>query len=58
MIHEERVGQISVELIILLAAVVAVALVLVTQLQKTGAKGAQALEDKSDDIFKKISEIK
>ncbi len=53
---EER-AQISVELIIVLAAVIAVAIVLVSQLQKTAEKGAKSLGDKSDDVFKQIDKI-
>lgn len=56
-ISEERKGQISVELIIVLAAVVALVLLLVTQLQKTSSEGAKVIEKKSDDIFKKIGDI-
>ncbi len=55
-ILEER-GQISVELIIVLAAVVAIVLILVSQLQKTTTKGAKAISQKTDDIFKEISDI-
>jgi len=54
----EKKAQVSVELIVLLAAVVAVALILVTQLQKTGTKGADAIEKKTEKIFDEISDIK
>ncbi len=54
----ENSAQISIELIIVLAAVVALVLLLVTQLQKTGSKGAKVIAEKSDDIFEKISDIK
>lgn len=54
---EER-AQISVELIIVLAAVVAVVLVLVSQLQATSTEGSKKLEETSDDIFAKIDDIK
>jgi len=55
--HKEKRAQISIELIIVLAAVVAIVLLLVTQLQKTGTKGAKVIGEKSDEIFKKISDI-
>ncbi|MBU1120443.1 MAG: class III signal peptide-containing protein [archaeon] len=55
---KENKAQISVELIILLAAVVAVALILITQLQKTGTKGTKLIAEKSDKLFDKISDIK
>ncbi len=54
---EER-AQISVELIIVLAAVVAIVLILVSQLQQTGTKGAEKIKQKTDDIFDEIDKIK
>jgi len=53
---EER-AQISVELIIVLAAVVAVVLVLVNQMQATSEAGAQKLEKEAGEVFKKIDDI-
>jgi len=53
---DER-GQISVELIIVLAAVVAMVLLLVSQLQETGSEGAKVINKKTGEIFKKIDEI-
>ncbi|MDD4250678.1 MAG: hypothetical protein PHX27_00620 [Candidatus ainarchaeum sp.] len=53
----EEKAQISVELIIVLAAVVAVVLVLVSQLQATSSQGAQKLEKTAGDVFKKIDDI-
>lgn len=50
--------QISVELIILLAAVVAIVLILVSQLQETGTKGAEKIKQKTEDIFSEIDKIK
>ena len=50
-------AQVSVEMILVLAALVAVALVLVSQLQKTGVKAAEKLEAKADGIFDKIDDI-
>ncbi len=54
----EDKAQISVELIIVLAAVVAVVLILVSQLQATSEEGSKKLEETSDSIFKKIDDIK
>lgn len=54
----ENRAQISVELIILLAAVVAIVLILVSQLQETGTKGAEKIKQKTDDIFAEIDKIK
>ena len=54
----EEKAQVSIELIIVLAAVVAIVLVLVSQLQKTSASGAKRIDDKTKDILDKIDEIK
>jgi uncharacterized protein (UPF0333 family) len=53
----EQKAQISVELIIVLAAIVAIVLVIVSQLQKTAEEGTKVIADKTEDIFKKIDEI-
>ncbi len=50
-------AQISVELIIVFAAIVAIVMILVAQLQKTTEKGTKVIEDKSEDIFKEIEKI-
>ena len=50
-------AQISVELIIVLAAVVALVLLLVSQLQQTSEEGAKVIEKKSKEIFKEIENI-
>jgi uncharacterized protein (UPF0333 family) len=57
-LFNESKAQISVELIIVLAAVVAVVLILVSQLQATSEEGSKKLEETSDSIFKKIDDIK
>lgn len=54
---EGQRAQVSIEMIIVLAALVAIALLLVSQLQKTAEKGAQAIDKKADSIFKEIEEI-
>jgi competence protein ComGC len=53
----ERRAQISVELIIILAAVVALVLLLVSQLQQTSSEGTKAIEEKSKKIFEEIDKI-
>jgi uncharacterized protein (UPF0333 family) len=57
-VFSEAKAQISVELIIVLAAVVALVLVLVSQLQATGTKGAAKINEKTEDIFSEIDKIK
>ena len=53
---EER-AQISIELIIVLAAVVALVLLFVSQLRETSAEGSRVIEEKSSKIFKEIEKI-
>ncbi|HLC78879.1 MAG TPA: hypothetical protein VJG83_00475 [archaeon] len=53
---DER-AQISIEMIVVLAAVVAIVLLLVSQLQKTAEKGAKVFDKKSESIFEQIEEI-
>lgn len=53
-----RRAQISVELIIIMAAVVALVLMLVSQLQSTGADAKERIEDKAKEVFDKIDDIK
>lgn len=50
-------AQISIELIIVLAAVVALVLLFVSQLRETSAEGAKVIEEKSSKIFKEIEKI-
>ncbi|MEK6970285.1 MAG: hypothetical protein AABW68_01165 [archaeon] len=54
--NEDR-AQISIELIIVMAAVVAVVLLLVTQLQSSSKTGIDKLEKKTKDIFDEIEQI-
>ncbi len=54
--HETR-AQISIELIIVMAAVVAVVLLLVTQLQDSSEKGINKLSKKTQDVFEQIDAI-
>ena len=53
----DKRAQISVELIIVLAAVVALVLLLVSQLQETGSQGAKLIEKKSKQVFEEIDKI-
>lgn len=55
---KEQKAQLSIELIIVMAAVVAIVLVLVSQLQKTSESGAKKIDDKTKEIFDKIDDIK
>ncbi len=55
---KSRRAQVSVEMIIVLAAVVALVLLLVGQLQKTGTDAADRVSKKANDIFEKIDDIK
>ena len=50
-------AQISAEMIILLAAIIAIVLVVVTQLQKTTNKANKSVETEADKVFDKIDEI-
>ena len=50
-------GQVSVELIIVIAALVAVALVLVTQLQKTATTASAKVSNKTADVMAGIDDI-
>ena len=50
-------AQISIELIIVLAAVVALVLLFVSQLRETSAEGTKVIEEKSSKIFKEIEKI-
>ncbi|MFH1256939.1 MAG: hypothetical protein V1494_06645 [Candidatus Diapherotrites archaeon] len=56
MLSEEK-AQISVELIIVLAAVVAVVLVLVGQMNKTVQNGVGKFSKSSDDVFAQIDKM-
>ncbi len=51
-------AQVSAELLIVIAALVAVALVLITQLQNTAEKGKKILANATDKAFDQIADIK
>ncbi|MFN7088614.1 MAG: hypothetical protein ACK4NX_02245 [Candidatus Paceibacteria bacterium] len=52
----EDEAQVSAELIIVIAALIAVAIVLITQLQNTAKKGSKVLAQETDKAFKEISQ--
>ncbi len=54
-LREDR-AQVSAELIIVIAALIAVAIVLITQLQNTAKKGSKVLAQETDKAFKEISQ--
>lgn len=54
---KDQKAQISAEMIILLAAIVAIVLVIITQLQKTTTKANNTVDKTSNKIFDKISDI-
>ncbi len=56
-IIKDNKAQISAEMIILLAAIIAVVLLVVTQLQKTAQKANTAVDSTADDVFKQIEDI-
>jgi uncharacterized protein (UPF0333 family) len=56
LLNESR-AQISIELIIVLAAVVALVLLFVSQLRETSAEGAKVIEEKSSKVFEEIENI-
>lgn len=55
---KENKAQISIELIIIMAAVIAIVLLMVTKFQEFSTKGAQKFEAKADDVFSEIDKIK
>lgn len=54
---DER-AQVSIELIIVAAAIIAVSVILITQFQSTAAKGKKTLGDVTDKAFDEIADIK
>jgi len=51
-------AQVSIEMIIVAAALIAVAVVFISQLQNTAEKGKKALEKSTDKAFDEIADIK
>lgn len=54
---QEEDAQVSAEMLILTAALVAVALLLVTQLQATAQEGKEVLSKQAEDVFKQIRKV-
>ncbi|MFH0835541.1 MAG: hypothetical protein V1834_00060 [Candidatus Micrarchaeota archaeon] len=55
---KDEKAQVSAELIIVIAALMAVAIVLITQLQNTAQEGKKTLEKSTKSAFDKIGDIK
>ena len=55
-LREER-GQLSAELLLVLAAVVAVAVLLITQLRETGTASKKALEKETKEFLEELDKI-
>jgi hypothetical protein len=55
--REER-AQVSAELIIVIAAVLAVAIILVRQLRDTAKEGSKKMSEKSDKVLSEVDKIK
>lgn len=54
---EDKKGQLSVELIIILAALIAVAAIVITQLTKTTNKASEKIDTKTEEVFDNIESI-
>ncbi len=54
---KEEKAQISAEMIIVLAALIAVAVVLITKLTGTSTKAAESIDTKSTDLINKINDF-
>ncbi len=50
-------AQVSIELIVVLAAVVAIVLLLVGQLQETSKEGVKEFDETTSEVFKEIKKI-
>ncbi len=55
---DEEEAQVSAELIIVIAALIAVAIILITQLQATAEKGKKLLANETAKAFDEIGDIK
>ncbi len=53
----DEAAQVSAELIIVIAAVIAVAIVLILQLQNTAKKGSKVVGQETDKAFNEIGDI-
>ncbi len=50
-------AQVSLELIVILAAVIAIVLLIVTRLQASGNQASDKFDKKIDEVFKQIDKI-
>jgi len=55
LLREEK-GQISAEMLIVVAAVIAVALILVSQMQNTAKKGSSVINAQSEKAWNRIED--
>lgn len=58
MFRDDDSAQVSAELLIVIAAVLAVAVILVTQMQATAKKGGDLVANKADKAFDEVAAIK
>ncbi len=56
-LYKLRKGQISAEMLVLTAAIIAIAFILITQLQSTAVKSAAVLSNKTEDILSSIASL-
>ncbi len=54
----EEKAQISLEMILVLAALVALALLVVSKMQSSATKAGKAVDEYADKLFNEIEEIK
>jgi hypothetical protein len=57
MFFNEQKAQISAEMIIVLAALIAIAVVLVTKLRGSVEEGSAKIDEKSNELFNEIDNI-
>ena len=50
-------GQVSAEMLVLTAAIIAIAFILITQLETTAVKSANVLSNKTDQILSSINAL-
>ncbi|MFH0713713.1 MAG: class III signal peptide-containing protein [Candidatus Micrarchaeota archaeon] len=50
-------GQVSAEMLVLTAAIIAIAFILITQLQTTAVKSAAVVSNKTDQILESINAL-
>lgn len=54
---EDKKAQISAEMIIVLAALLAVAIILVTKLSSTSKQAAEKIDTKTEELLERIEDI-